>query len=256
MFKRAVKALATGVSLLALSLPSQAALVTIDYGFGALPDGFSEADFNGDGIPNDPMSWNLFDTNDDGTGDLLMAIGASQRYASPALTNDGNGNFFATTGNTICFEPPGACTEDGPRWNFNFFIESTSASIQDLLSGLQINYELDPNSTEFAIVNLFNPNGADFLLQESWNLDFEFLNTGLFTFPGDTTPTEVGWTPPGEEFDRDALGTYSFEFVAFDQNQGGQIVGMSVTTTSVPEPSTIATLALGLLAMARLRRVK
>jgi|GEM_PF-2160711 len=227
MLKRTISAIVCSTALLLSPLSVNANLISVESGFSALPAGFSEANFGGSGIPNSPMSWNLIDTNDDGQGDLLIALGASQRYSSPALTNDLNGNFFTTPGNTICPTGTSACNADGPRWNFNFFIESLDSPISSVMTGLGLTYELNPNTPSTAFLNLFDPQANIQLIQFSWNLDFNFLNSGAF-----------GTVPLGESFNRQDAGTYDFLLSAINAPSNGQsteaAVGISVTTVSAP----------------------
>lgn len=243
MLKRTISALVCSATLLLSPLSANADLISVDSGFSTLPGGFSDATFGGSGIPNDPMSWNLIDTNNDGAGDLLIAIGASQRYSSPVLTNDGSGNFFATPGDTDCTGASAACTTDGPRWNFNFFVESLLGPIADVATGLGLTYELDPNTPATAFVNLFDPQANTQLVQFSWNLGFAFLNAGTF-----------GSVPAGETFDRQDTGTYGFSLVANGAN-GDIAVDMSVTTANaVSSPSTLAIFGLSMLALVGFRK--
>lgn len=246
MLKRTLSAIVCSAVLLISPINANANLVTVSSGFSALPTGFTEADFNGDGIPNDPMSWNLLDTNGDDLGDLLIAIGASQRYSSPLLTDDGSGNFFATTGNTICPSGPTACTTDGPRWNFNVFIESLTGPIAGVLDFLELTYELDPNTSSTASLSLLDAQSSSMLTQFSWNLGFEFLNTGLFF----GAPTG-GVIPAGESFNRFNAGTYDFSLQA---RQGNSDVSVDMSVTAVNSPSTLAIFGIAVLSLVGFRK--
>jgi hypothetical protein len=83
--------------------------------FGPLDD----ATFGGQGIPNDEVA--VSNQFYDGDVIITVAMSATQRYANPALTNDGAGTYFATPGSN--FGGSGQSTVEGAYWNFNYYMK-------------------------------------------------------------------------------------------------------------------------------------
>lgn len=219
-------------------LAAQSACTTT---FGAFPS----ATFGGSGIPNDPVM--ITECSQLG---ITLVLGASQRYNNPALTDDGNGTYTALAG--IDQNPPSPA-DPYARWNFNWFIGG--ASIDEYNYRLHYDFDPAPNNGGLGYVRTV----GSFLLpnpsQGSWNLGMDFLDTNLpFVIDDPTYPS----------FDPNAVGTYRFRLVAYERDgffgaRDGDAVARAVITvnTTVPEPSTMATLAIGLLALggaARRRR--
>ena len=182
--------------------------------FGALPS----ATFGGSGIPNDAVA---VSSGMIGTQEVTTGLTAHQRFANPALTNNGAGKFHATPGANFGLGMPPS-TVLGTTWNFGFHVEVESGSIRDLLgtSTVTLRYDADSSSaTDFGAINL----GAALLGAEagggtagafatavldgmvfggSENLLFSFLYTDV---PGVLT------SPVASGIDPDELGVYSFE---------------------------------------------
>src|SRR5581483_6837101 len=95
--------------------------------FGTL----SGATFGGSGIPNNAVA---ITTVLDNGNTITLGLTATQRYANPALTNNGAGVFLA--------QPGGDGVDGQPSyalWNFDFYVNSTGGSYKfDLL------YDFDP----------------------------------------------------------------------------------------------------------------
>ena len=79
--------------------------------FGSLPAN----SFGGSGIPTNAVMKG-------GNHGVVIGLSATQRYSSPALTNDGAGTFFATPGYST-----GAPVNVGfADWNFDYFVGSAT----------------------------------------------------------------------------------------------------------------------------------
>lgn len=172
---------------------------------------------------------------------------------------DGNYSFPAGTPPTgFGFAPDSPTT---PVWNFEWSINSntdgTGGSLSSFLYSIQIDFDpgagtnflsFDPinddPSPDHAIGDNSTPNGdgseasdateyaaliaANNLAQNSWNM--EFFNDGPFDI-----------------FDPEVPGIYTIALTAFDlQGLALASVSIDVLVTSVPEPSTLALLLLGL----------
>jgi hypothetical protein len=237
-----------------LSMPSQAAIVEIESGFGALPGtvvsaiGLNEGDiFGGDGIPSDTLNWKTLDTNDDGTADLVMGMSATQRFGSPVVTNDGAGTYFAG---------PGESDTDRSLWNFNFILGSLDGSdISQQFAqnngpySVFVEYELDPDTNEsaqFAADLLPVDPSVSSILQFSYNLGFAFLGTENAGFNFGPALDN------GESYDAFANGTYSFNALLASA-QGSNSVGIDVVVEA-NAPAALALFGLGIAGLVRLRR--
>ena len=211
-----------------------------------------QATFGGTGIPTDPTAFTVFDGIN---GDLLtLGLSATQRFSNPALGNDGNGTYFATTGANDG-TPGSTAGTVGATWNFNYFIEitnpngPTTSTIEDY--AVRLLYDFDPgkgtDETLHGVIdfNAFAAGTGGFplgTLQEgSQNLAFGFL-AGLPPLPGITTPPAFG------SFDPYANGEYTFALTS----EAGKVS----IKVKVPAPATAPLVlgALGLVALVRRRR--
>ena len=225
--------------------------------FGALP----EATFGGQGIPNDEVAVSKQIVDGDVT--ITVAMSATQRYSNPALTNDGAGTYFATTGTN--FGGAGESTIEGAKWNFNYYIHVEGANgATPAISDYQFTllYDFDPSEDtnintlgEIDITTLIllpdgTPGVADIpnditTFEGSQNLLFGFLDV-------DTPP--ILSAPDYPSFDPNALGEYNFGITVqrFVNPWPIEVVAMDVQV--VPEPASLFLLSLGGLALASRRR--
>lgn len=214
---------------------------------GITCESFGELDvtFGGAGIPNDRVCYTTFD---DGDNTITLGLTATQRFANPAVTDDGAGTFFAVTGgDTLNGAPTFA------RWNFDFHITVEDGGVAGDANYLfDLFYDFDPgvdtDESNLGRVGPIPSGGTGGTFEDSWNLGMAFLAVA-----------SPGLTPPAfGPFDPNAAGEYSFGIRAYNANAAeiGEI-GINVETSPVPEPGSVAMLGVGMLglaAMARRRR--
>ncbi len=214
--------------------------------FGPLDD----ATFGGQGIPNDEVA--IASQFVDGDVTIIVAMSATQRYSNPALTNDGAGTYFATPGSNFGGNNQSAI--EGALWNFNYYMKVIGSNgATPVLADYQIDlyYDFDTSfdtaigslgsiNVTNAILGSANPGAT--LVEDSQNLMFGFLASAI---PGVISP-------PAGAFDPNALGEYNFGIQVSKAGWGVETVAMDVQV--VPEPASLALLALGGLALTQRRR--
>jgi hypothetical protein len=220
--------------------------------FGSLPG----ATFGGTGNPNNAVE---VTTITDGGNTITLGLAAQGRYENPALGNNGNGTYYATTGanygNPANPADKSQSTILGSTWNFDFYANIAGGGN---LSGYTfvLNYPLTP-VTPVGNLGSLNLNAAavaalvtsgDTLaaaeaavstlttIQDGENLDFAFLATSVAGVV----------SPPAGSFNPNAIGDYTFVLGAY--NASGTLIGQSdITVDVVPEPTTMIAGALLLL---------
>ncbi len=204
------------LSVLALALAAIGAFAgaTLSYyTFGTL----SAANFGGTGIPKDAVAI----TNLDG---VTLGLTATQRYSSPAVTNNGAGVFQAVTGAY-------AAGDNLAMWSFNFYIGGPSLT-----------------AYTYKLYGDYNPavGNADSTYQDISG--YLGLSDSLLT-PGTVQNSEnLGVYTDMAQFNPNVAGQYGFYLAAM--NQAGQEVGRSailVNVGQVPEPASLALVGLALL---------
>ncbi len=233
---------------LALLVPAMARATPIYDTFGPLP----QATFGGQGIPNQEVA--VSSQFYDGDVTITVAMSATQRYSNPALTNDGAGTYYATTGSNTGGNNESATT--GALWNFNYYLKVEGANgATPVLTDYQIYmyYDFNPSfdtpigqlgkiDVTASLNDFGNPSST--LEENSQNLMFAFLTTNA--------PPYI--VPPAGSFDPNALGEYNFGIQVSKDGWGIETVAMDVQV--VPEPSTLALMAVGLVAVLVRRRRK
>lgn len=184
------------IALCLSSAPTVSAIIITPAGtsFGSLP----AATFGGSGIPND-------DVQIANIGNLTLGLTATPRYANPAVTNNGNGTFYANAGDDTANGQPAYA-----QWNFDFYVNG-------LADGQSVKLFYDNNGSGGNDVTSFFalPN-----YQDSWNLGMGFLSGGIF--------------------DPNANGEYGFALVAYANTEAGAVeLGRSAILVNVSDGSTV-----------------
>jgi hypothetical protein len=174
---------------------------------------FPAATFGGAGIPTDPtavtsFTYTVFDTAGGSHLDTItLGLTAHQRFSNPALTNDGEGTFFATSGGNDGFGNAGTAA----TWNFGFYAALTGDTATFANYSVKLYYGkglTNPSSItpEVGVWDLSATGlalGQTTAFQGSENLTFSFLQNGVPLFvSGPTSP-----------FDATLAGEYDFGMV-------------------------------------------
>lgn len=219
------KARSFAIAIMFAGLPAvaQAQAITPAGVFGAQPT----MTFGGTGIPNNAVMVN------GNMRDLTLGLTAHQRLVGPNLLNNGNGVFYASTGNPFASNPTYAA------WNVGFYVGGSGVSNYNLA----LLYDFNPASgnaqSTHGVIN-FTATGT---MQDSYNMGMAFLGAAI---PGSITPPS--YTP----FDPNAAGQYTFALAAYDKQTGAELSRAAIevdASSVVPEPSTYALMAAGLAAL-------
>lgn len=205
---------------LALTAPvvAQAQAITPTGVFGPQPT----MTFGGTGIPNHAVMVN------GNMRDLTLGLTAHQRLVGPNLLNNGNGVFYASTGNPFVTNPTYA------SWNFGFYIGGSGVGNYNYGLLYDFNPAAGNSQASHGVVNF----ATSATYQDSWNLGMAFLGVNA-----------GGVTPPSGSFDPNAAGQYTFALAAYDKQTGLELSRAAIevdATNVVPEPSTYALMAAGL----------
>src|ERR1700761_2857030 len=74
------------------------------------------AQWSGSGNPHNPVAITTINT---GGNTITLGLAAQQRYSNPPLANDGNGTYFATTGQNDGLDGHIPAHAQGATWNFD-----------------------------------------------------------------------------------------------------------------------------------------
>jgi len=189
-------------------------------------DGLPQASFSGSGIPNNSVAITIVNS---GQNTITLGLAATQRFSNPALGNDNNGTYFATTGSN--FGGNNQSSNEGALWNFSFFMEiEGGGTFADF--DFKVLYDFDPASntpdSDLGIIDLNPFFNQDNLIQDSQNLLFSFLAIDSLFIDA-----------PSGAFNPNVAGEYSFALIAsnlpgFDEFEGRSAIDINVSAVPVP----------------------
>ena len=163
----------------------------------------SGATFGGSGIPDDAVAITVYRP---GAGGVIFTLGltATPRFASPAVTSDGTGNFFAQAGGY-----PGQTAL--ALWNFDYYLGwSSLAGASDYTARLLVDSDLgDAFNPVPAGTGIPIPLAAGGVLHPLGGLDQDSANMGFASLL------------PFNHFSPTAAGIYTFEL---DLLRSGDVV--------------------------------
>lgn len=212
----------------AVSTLAQAGVTPVFTSFGDL----GVATFGGTGIPTDPTA---IATNQAGT--ITIGLTAHQRYANPALTNDGAGTYTATAGlNNGLDSVPHSM---GATWNYAYYM-----SVGDMaqLRNFDIDFYIDTDAGA----------GTDLSAMLHVDVDAQLGASPLNTLQDSSNLAFI----PG--FNALVAGEYSFLLRITDRLSGEattSAINVNVVAgQTVPEPGSFALAGLALIGLAAARR--
>jgi len=233
------------------AIPGLASAVPLYDTFGPL----DTATFGGTGIPNDEVA--VSTQFEDGDTIITLGLSATQRFSNPALSNDGAGTYFATTGSN--FGGSGESTTEGALWNFNFYIDIDSPTRTIADYDIDLFYDFDPtfdngpaglgvgdidaSLAAGALLPAFAPGATR--VEGSQNLLFGFLATDI---PGFQTQPTFG------PFDPNATGEYNFAIQVARDGWSVEQVRMDVQVVPIPAAAVLFPSALAFMGWLGRRR--
>jgi len=165
-----------------------------------------------------------------------IEVGLRARYRiRPTQASDASGLYgpFATGTQTAAFGSPARA--DRAEWNYDFYID-TGASVSNTLSFI-LCADLD--------------RGAGFTPDCVNPISFFGDNKTNGTELGNSMQLFFGGTPGNTGYDVNARGLYTITLTALED---GQALGTTAIVAQVPEPGTLAIVALGLAGLGFVRR--
>lgn len=250
---------AISIAVLAFAMVASANAAPVILSFDEVGE-LSEATFGGSGIPNSQVAQTVFEGPAIQTGTrprpgptITLGLSAHGRYENVLDGTDGAGTYYASTGSNT---PPGSSIE-GATWNFNYFIDIDGGTFGIPLD-FNLYYDFDSavgnDLSTHGVLNIADafalfqiPPVSQTRVEGSENLLFGFLgaSSSFITAPSSVTA-----------FDPNAEGEYTFALVASD-SQGAEVartaIRVVVESVQVPEPSTLAIFALGMIGLAARR---
>lgn len=195
----------------------------------------------GMGNTNDEFAVGVF--TDDNTGnDIELGIKAKERFIGDVPRVDGT---YTVENGATAVDP------DLALWNIDLSIDLGGGTFADYTVVLGITDPDGDNWAQFFIGGALSPIDGDSVVQQSWNVGFDFIETGI--------PALGSFNGLGT-FDPNQTGTYVVTLAVFEPGSGNpfalgsEIGSVAIEVVVVPTPGAAAVLGFAGLAAARRRR--